>query len=137
MNNLLAYIPLFSLAIAIIPREKLYIAAIGALPFSVFIASSLLADALLIGLCAIFFALFSAITTHCKQISETKLLLLTILTIMLLTCKIAYARLVIFVLDSARRSLFAKRRYLCCGLSARTAISVYNYMGSHIGLQQH
>lgn len=103
----------------------MFIAVVGALPPSIFIASSLMADALFISLCAIFIALFMAITTHNKQVSKTELVFLTVLTIMLFMCKIGYASLAILVLTLPRNILTRKRKVLYSGLSAGIAVTVY------------
>ena len=125
MSNLLLYIMLFSLAIAIIPRGKMFMAVIGALPHGMFIASSLMSDALFISLCAVFIALFMAITTRREQASRKEMIAISALTVLLFMCKIVYASLAILILVLPRRILSTKRKSLYLGVSAITAVVVY------------
>lgn len=130
ISNLVVYILLFCLAIAIIPKGKMFLAVIGALPHGMFIASSLMADALFISLCAVFIALFMAITTRNKPASRGEMVALSVLTVLLFMCKTVYASLVILILVLPRRILSTKRKALYLGFSAFIILAVYSTWSS-------
>ena len=125
ISNLVVYILLFCLAIAIIPRGKMFLAVIGALPHGMFIASSLMADALFISLCAVFIALFMAITTRNKPASRGEMVALSVLTVLLFMCKTVYVSLAVLILVLPRRILSTKRKTLCLGSSALAILAIY------------
>ncbi|AII74241.1 DUF2142 domain-containing protein [Bifidobacterium coryneforme] len=130
ISNLVVYILLFCLAIAIIPRGKMFLAVIGALPHGMFIASSLMADALFISLCAVFIALFMAITTRNKPASRGEMVALSVLTVLLFMCKTVYASLAVLILVLPRRILSTKRKTLCLGSSALAILAIYGTWSS-------
>ena len=130
MSNLLVYILLFCLAIAIIPRGKMFIAVIGALPHGMLVASSLMADALFISLCAVFVALFMAITTRNEPASRGEMVALSVLTVLLFMCKTVYASLALLILFLPRRILSTKRKTLCLGSSALAILAIYGTWSS-------
>lgn len=130
MSNLLVYILLFCLAIAIIPRGKMFIAVIGALPHGMLVASSLMADALFISLCAVFVALFMAITTRNEPASRGEMVALSVLTVLLFMCKTVYASLAVLILFLPRRILSTKRKTLCLGSSALAILAIYGTWSS-------
>lgn len=130
ISNLVVYILLFCLAIAIIPRGKMFLAVIGALPHGMFIASSLMADGLFISLCAVFVALFMAVATRNEPASRGQLVALSVLTVLLFMCKTVYASLAVLILVLPRRILSTKRKALCLGSSALAILVVYGTWSS-------
>lgn len=130
MSNLLVYTIMFCLAIVIIPRGKIFLAIIGALPHGMFIASSLMADSLFISLCAVFIALFMAITTRNQPATRTEMIAISVLTVLLFMCKTVYASLVILILVLPRRILSTKRKALYLGFSAFIILAVYSTWSS-------
>ena len=130
ISNLVVYILLFCLAIAIIPRGKMFLAVIGALPHGMFIASSLMADALFISLCAVFVALFMAIATRNEPASRGQVVALSVLTVLLFMCKTVYASLAVLILVLPRRILSTKRKALCLGSSALAILAIYGTWSS-------
>lgn len=100
-------------------------AVIGALPHGIFIASSLMPDALFISICAVYIALFMAITTHREQASRKEMIAISALTVLLFMCKIVCASLAILILVLPRRILSTKRKSLYLGTSAIISIVVY------------
>ena len=130
LSNLLVYIILFCLAITIVPRGKIFLAIIGALPHGMFIASSLMADSLFISLCAVFIALFMAVTTRNQPATRKEMIAMSALTVLLFMCKTVYASLAILILVLPRRILSAKRKALYLGFSSLIILAVYGTWSS-------
>ncbi len=125
LSNLLVYMLLFCLSIAVMPKGKMFLAVIGIIPPGMFIASSLMADSLFISLSALFIALFLAITTRQGQASRKGMITLSILAVLLFMCKIIYASLAILILALPKRILLTKRKALYLGISAGLSLCIY------------
>ncbi|WP_184937033.1 DUF2142 domain-containing protein [Bifidobacterium mongoliense] len=100
ISNFAVYMLLIVFAIILIPRGKGLMATIGLLPVSVFCASSLMCDSLIIAFTAFFTALSFKLYEQRKQISANGLVALTIAAVFLCLLKYAYAPFVLLPLLS-------------------------------------
>lgn len=110
--NLLVYILLFVVAIKLIPRGKKLLGIIGLLPQSIFLASSLSADAINIAFCAVFIAYVLKIYMDDKKMNNTQIFILLFMGILLFYLKVAYAPLWLLVLALPKKSLKCSRKIL-------------------------
>lgn len=125
ITNLFFYLLLFSIAIVIIPKGKYFMAILGSLYPTIFMASSLMSDATFISLCALFIAYFFSLSTHKKPITKGELGILIGLTICLFLLKTVYVALALLVLALPKSLLNVRRKSIFTISSAVIALLIY------------
>jgi uncharacterized membrane protein len=98
VSNLLVYLALFSIAIIICPVRKWFIVIAGANPVSVFLASSLSADALLISLTALFLCLLYKVIFKNEKIKRKTIIAFSVLGFLLIFVKNIYFVMILLLL---------------------------------------
>lgn len=99
--NLVGFIIIIVLAIVFAPKGKWLFASIGSFPLSVFLASSVSADAVNISVSALFVALIMNLRNEGwkdKQISNWQISWLMILVVVFFNLKVAYVPMLILIL---------------------------------------
>lgn len=124
-TNLIMFLILFSLAIALTPRAKFLVVLVGALPQVAFISSSLMADATYIGVSACFVGMLLHLADKKSSARWWELTALIALIVLLFFCKVVYVleALLVLVLPSAVVSW--KRKGLVVGLSVLLGVVPY------------
>ena len=129
--NFAFYLLLFGLAIVLIPKGKYFMAVLGSLYPTIFMASSLMSDAVFISICACFIAYFFALSTREKPITRGQLGILMLLTICLFLFKTVYVALALLVLALPKTLLTTKRKCIFTGVSAVVALLIYGLWSSN------
>lgn len=110
--NLLAYIIIIALSIIIIPRGKWFIASIGILPTSLFLASSLSADSLNIAWNILFVSYIVRLYMQRKKATLKQKLIVFVLGIGLFMLKVAYVPILIIMLALKSNVMKPKTKWL-------------------------
>lgn len=129
--NFAFYLLLFGLAIVLIPKGKYFMAVLGSLYPTIFMASSLMSDAVFISIGACFIAYFFALSTREKPITRGQLGILMLLTICLFLFKTVYVALALLVLALPKTLLTTKRKCIFTGVSAVVALLIYGLWSSN------
>lgn len=129
--NLLTYIVIMSLAIAIIPRAKWLIAVFGLLPASLFLASSLSSDALNIAWATLFIAYVFRLYEQRSKISKKQTALVFILGMGFFVLKVAYAPLILMLLALKKPVIATKRKIILLTSIAVLGAAIYLVWNSH------
>lgn len=119
MFNLFTYIAIIVIAIKLLPKGKWLAAGLGLLPPSLFLASSLSADALNIAWSFLFIAYILHLNHKGKLINKKQKLILVVLGVVLFLLKVAYTPLVLLLLILDKKVISNKHRWQ---LFAGTAI---------------
>lgn len=125
ITNFIVYLLLFSLAIVLIPRGKFFLALIGCIPPTIFLASSLMADSLFISVSALFIALVFKAVGDNKAISRRIFISLVLLTVLLFFSKLVYVAEALLVLVLPRSILSTKRKIKFVGISMLISVPIY------------
>ncbi|WEV72335.1 DUF2142 domain-containing protein [Bifidobacterium sp. ESL0790] len=123
--NFLVFLVLFSLAIALLPRGKYFLAVLGVLPGTVFLATSLMADGLYISVAALFVALFLRTVERDKPINNRVLAVFVILTALLLFSKGVYVALALLLMVLPANVLSTKRKVWFVVISMLVTLPIY------------
>ncbi|MFT8649424.1 MAG: DUF2142 domain-containing protein [Bifidobacterium psychraerophilum] len=108
IGNLVAFVVLWGFAILLIPRGKLFLTLIGSLPTTVFLASSLMVDAMVCALCACFVALLARYAHRHRPLTYTQMAWIIMLSWLVLCSKIVYAPMLLVTLILPRSVLSGK-----------------------------
>lgn len=91
VTSLVAFVALYGLAIALMPRMKSFLVVIGLLPTTVFVASSLMCDGFLLALCALSASLTLRALARGGHIGASTTLGLGAVAALVVLCKPVYA----------------------------------------------
>ena len=128
--NFAFYLLLISLAITMIPRGKYFIAILSSLYPTIFIASSLMADAMFISICTCFIAYFFSLSTQDKPVTRGQMGILIGLTVCLFLFKTVYVALALLVWALPKSLMTTKRKAKFTGISALIALPIYGLWSS-------
>lgn len=128
--NFIVFLTLMGLAIVIIPRAKTMVACIAVFPMTVFIGSSLMADAFFINISACFLALFFRVSIRTTPATTLQVVCLGILSILLFYSKLVYVALAILLLALPHHVLSRKRKVITIGTCAVVALLSYGLWSS-------
>ncbi|MBS9334889.1 DUF2142 domain-containing protein [Fructobacillus sp. M1-10] len=126
--NLMSYVFIMALSITLLPKGKWLFSAIGSFPLSVFLASSVSADATNISVTALFVAFILNLkksSTLNNKISHTEIAFLMLFTVIFFNLKVAYVPvlLLVFLLPN---KFFSIRKKLLAG-SGSVLIGLVSY----------
>ncbi|WEV46571.1 DUF2142 domain-containing protein [Bifidobacterium sp. ESL0690] len=125
ITNFLLFLALYALAIAILPRGKAFLAILGVLPMTVFMASSLMADALFISVATLFVALVLKCAESGGRMGNGALAGLVALTALLVFCKGVYVALALLVMVLPKKVLSTKRKIGFVAVSMLVSLPIY------------
>ena len=128
--NFIFYLFLFCLSIVMIPRGKYLMAVLGSLYPTIFMATSLMSDAMFISVCACFIAYFFSLSTRDRPVTRVQMGILIGLTVCLFLFKTVYVALALLVWALPRSLLTTKRKATFMGLSALIALPIYGLWSS-------
>lgn len=127
--NLIGFIIIISCAILLVPRGKWLFAAIGSFPLSIFLGSSLSADAVNISISALLVAYVLYLRDKALQsngkISNLKMLLLMLLVIIFFNLKVAYVPMLIIILLVPNSFYTLKQKIVTLGISGTVGLTSY------------
>ena len=93
ISNFIFYLAIIILSIVIIPRGKLALAAIGLLPPSIFISSSIMPDSTLIALCSLYVAIALYFIFNNRLMQVKHMVIVALLTLFIMLIKLPYGAL--------------------------------------------
>jgi uncharacterized membrane protein len=130
ITNFLAFILIWGFAIVLAPRGKMLIMCIGVLPLSVFVASSLMIDGLVMSLVALFVSMLLRYISNNRALSYSQSASLVAICILLICAKIVYFPIVIAVLALPPSVLSKRSKILlsCIWVAVVSLIFVPWYM---------
>ena len=128
--NFIFYLFLFGLSIMMIPRGKYLMAVLGSLYPTIFMATSLMSDAMFISVCACFIAYFFSLSTRDRPVTRVQMGILIGLTVCLFLFKTVYVALALLVWALPGSLLTTKRKATFTGLSALIALPIYGLWSS-------
>ncbi|WEV72334.1 DUF2142 domain-containing protein [Bifidobacterium sp. ESL0790] len=132
-SNLIVFLVLFGLAIAVLPRGKVFLTVLGMLPLTAFLASSLMSDAFYIAISALLIALVMKSAESKERMSNGGLALCITLTVLLFFAKYVYVVLALLVMVLPRRVLSTKRKAWFVGISMAIALPIYGIWSHTVG----
>lgn len=112
LANLVVYIILVAIAIKLVQRGKWLFVVLGLLPTSLFLASSLSADALNIAWLFLFVAYVSRLYSQRNAISTKQTILLVSLGLSIFALKIAYVPILFIILALGNRIMSTKKSWI-------------------------
>lgn len=110
--NLLTYIAILVLSMAIIPKGRWLLAILGLLPTSIFLASSLSADGLNIAWSFLFVSYLVRLFIQKTKIKPLQVAAIVVLGVGLFVLKVAYAPLVLLILALKKNVIKPKTKWL-------------------------
>lgn len=128
--NFAFYLFLISLAIIMIPKGKYLIAILSSLYPTIFIASSLMADAMFISICTCFIAYFFSLSTRDRPVTRGQMGILIGLAVCLFLFKTVYVALALLVWALPMSLMTTKRKATFTGISALIALPIYGLWSS-------
>lgn len=123
--NFILFLVLYALAIAVLPRGNVFLAVAGVMPMTVFLASSLMADALYIGVATLFVAMAMRCADSGGRMSNGTLAVFVAMTGLLVFCKGVYVVLALLLMVLPKRVLSMKRKFVFVVVSMLVALPVY------------
>ncbi|MFT9175439.1 MAG: DUF2142 domain-containing protein [Bifidobacterium psychraerophilum] len=110
IGNLVAFVALWGFAILAMPRGKLFLALIGCLPTTVFLASSLMVDAMVCAICACFVAFLARCAHERRPLTYAQMAWIIVLSWLVLCSKIVYTPMLLITLILPGSLLSGKRK---------------------------
>ena len=131
--NLFVYIILISLSIRLIPVGKWLFVALGLLPTSLFLASSLSPDSLNIAWSFLFVGFIVRLMHVEKKVGKRDMGIIAFLGVGLFMLKVAYAPLLLLVLGLPNRVMRPKVRWILFAVIATVGASAYLLWSAYYG----
>ncbi|MCI1664368.1 DUF2142 domain-containing protein [Bifidobacterium crudilactis] len=125
ITNLLCYLILFSCAIALAPRGRWFLVCLGSLPYSVFMASSLMIDGIVTAICALFVAAVMHFVLKNRSVSTFHVVGLAALAFMVVCAKMVYFPIVAIALCIPNALLNVRKKCLFMILWISLVLSVF------------
>lgn len=114
ISNFVFYILIMLAATIILPRGKLVLVAIGSFPLCVFCASSLMTDAFLIALCALYVSIALYFIVNKKEMRTKHVVGVAILTILILFVKLPFGILALLYISMPKNIWKTKSKLIAC-----------------------
>ena len=127
MSNYLIYLVIVVSSVVIIPGEyrKLVLSIIGCCPWTVFVASSIMSDAFLIALCALYVSIALHFIFNRKVIEIKHMLMIAFLTLLLMLVKLPYGSLALLFIFMQKDVWGSKPKILTCTVTFALFVAIY------------
>lgn len=125
VSSLVCYLALYGAAIAIAPRMRWVLVALGLIPTTLFAASSLMCDAFLVSLCTLSVALTLRLVARGRRVRTGEALALGCVAALALLGKVVYAPACLGFLVLPRRQLDARGKVVA---TAPVALALVAYL---------
>lgn len=135
VSNFLAFALIWGFAIVLAPRGRMLLAFIGALPLTVFMASSLMIDGTVMALSALFAAMLVRCTWEGHRLSNAQLAGFAVVGMLLVCAKTVYSPILLVVLALPRCTLTKHRKAWLSAIWVMMALLIFvpwytNYSGT-------
>ena len=125
ISNFLFYCGIMISAIIILPRGKLVLSTIASFPMSVFVASSIMSDAFLIALCALYVSVALYFIYNNSAIKKWHMLGIAIITLLLMLAKTPYGSLALFFIFMPKDIWKLKPKIITCSITLVVFLLLY------------
>lgn len=125
ISNFVFYLLLMVASIIILPKGKLVLAAIGAFPLCMFCASSLMTDAFLIALCALYVSIALYFFVNQQEMKTKHVVGVAVLTVLILFVKLPFGILTLLYISMPKHIWKTKPKIIACTITLLLFAIVY------------
>ena len=115
--NFVFYLAIMVISLIIVPRGRVALAAIGLLPHSVFIASSIMYDSVVIALCTLYVCIALNFLFTNKEMKKRDMIVVATLTLLIMLSKAPYAGLALLFIFMPKQIWKTKEKLLTCSIT--------------------
>ena len=117
LSNFLIYCAFMISALIILPRGKLVLSTIASCPLSIFVASSIMSDAFLIALCALYVSIALYFIYNNSAIKKWHMFVIAFLTLLLMLVKTTYGSLALLFIFIPKDIWKLKPKIITCSIT--------------------